>query len=84
MHFWKLTTALFATLFAVTIAIHHTPPARADRQPQMHDALRSLNDAAKHLERASSDKGGHRVNALRLTKQAITEVQAGINFDNRR
>ena len=84
MNLWKLSTAVFASLFAVTLAVHHIPEARADRQPQMQDALRALNTAVGHLEKATADKGGHRVNALRLTKQAITEVQSGIAFDNKR
>jgi hypothetical protein len=84
MHLWKISTATFATLFAVTLAVHHIPSASAERQPQMQDALRALNNAANHLEKATADKGGHRVNALRLTKQAIAEVQAGIDFDNKR
>lgn len=79
---WKLAASTFALLFAASVVT--VPRASAERQPQMQDALRALNTAATHLQKATADKGGHRVNALRLTKQAIAEVQAGIAYDNKR
>lgn len=83
MNVWKLTTAAFATLFAASLAVQAVPTAEADRQPQMRDALRALKTAAGHLQKATADKGGHRVNAIRLTNEAIAEVEKGIAFDNR-
>jgi hypothetical protein len=47
-------------------------------QPNMQSALDSLQAARSSLERAAHNKGGHRVRALELTNQAITEVQMGI------
>ena len=38
--------------------------------------------AQGELEKAEEDKGGHRVNALNLTNQAISEVRAGIAYAN--
>ena len=58
--------------------------ALAEMQPQMQAARRNLFEARQHLQRASSDKGGHRVRAMRLIDQALSEVEAGIRFDNRR
>ncbi|PLX36009.1 MAG: hypothetical protein C0606_17120 [Hyphomicrobiales bacterium] len=55
----------------------------AERQPQMRKALEKLKDAEAHLQLATADKGGHRVRAMRLVRDAIREVQAGIRFDNR-
>ena len=83
MNVWKLSTAAFATLFAATLAFHAVPSAEADRQPQMRDALRSLKTAAGQLQKATADKGGHRVSAIRLTNEAIAEVEKGIAFDNK-
>jgi hypothetical protein len=57
--------------------------AFADKQPRMQDALASLKSAFGSLEKATADKGGHRVKAMELTKQAIEEVKAGIEFDNK-
>ena len=77
---WKLTSLMLAVALAGNLA----SSAVADRQPNMRDALRSLVSAKSALERASHDKGGHRVKALELVSGAIAEVQAGIRIDNRR
>ena len=52
--------------------------ARPD-QPHMQAALAALESAKNNLERATSDKGGHRQNALDLVKSAISEVKKGID-----
>ena len=44
----------------------------------MVSALNYLNEANSELNQASHDKGGHRVNAIGLVNQAISEVNAGI------
>ena len=53
--------------------------ARAD-QPHMEAALDALKTARRELDAASADKGGHRGNALRLVKEAMIEVERGIDF----
>ena len=57
--------------------------AFAERQPRMRDALGHLQSALNSLQKASADKGGHRVKAIQSTKEAIEEVKKGIAFDNR-
>ncbi|PTL84878.1 hypothetical protein [Vitiosangium sp. GDMCC 1.1324] len=57
--------------------------AYAERQPHMRDALSHLEQALGELKNATADKGGHRVKAISLTEQAISEVREGIQFDNR-
>ena len=47
-------------------------------QPHMQNALADLQAARGELQVALADKGGHRVNAINLVNNAITEVQAGI------
>ena len=47
-------------------------------QPNMEEALDRLRDAKKNLEKATSDKGGHRVKAIDYVNRAIDEVKAGI------
>lgn len=75
---WKLSTfALLAGLVTTTVA-----PAIADRQPKMVSALGSLKKARAELKAATSDKGGHRVRAISLVEQAMSEVEQGIKFDN--
>ena len=49
-------------------------------QPHMNAALTELQAARQELESAVADKGGHRVNAVRLVDDAIAETQAGIDY----
>ena len=49
-------------------------------QPHMQSALEHLRLAKTELEKADADKGGHRAKALQLTKDAIAEVERGINY----
>jgi hypothetical protein len=51
-------------------------------QPHMRAALQHLREAESELQAATHDKGGHRVRAMDLTKQAESEIQAGIQYDN--
>ena len=50
----------------------------APDQPHMQAALTALESAKNNLERATSDKGGHRVRALDFVKDAIDQVKKGI------
>jgi hypothetical protein len=63
-----------------TVAI--TGSAQAD-QPHMEAAVSSLESALHELERAESDKGGHREKAMRLVRDAISETRAGMRFERR-
>jgi hypothetical protein len=80
---WKLTSFALAALLSVSIGSGAFNSASADQQPKMLSALDSLKSAQSSLEAATSDKGGHRVKAISLTKQAITEVEKGMKFDNK-
>jgi len=50
------------------------------QQPHMRAAWESLQGAKKHLQEAADDKGGHRLKAIGLVRDAIAEVQAGIEY----
>jgi len=50
-------------------------------QPHMQAALDHLKAAKAELDAADADKGGHRVAALRLVNDAITQVEKGMRFD---
>lgn len=80
---WKLTTFFLVALIAVIFGTKAFNGASADPQPRMRDALGYLESARDALQNADSDKGGHRVKAISLTKQAIKQVEAGMRFDNR-
>lgn len=83
MHFWKLSTFLLAGALALLFAFGamHSASARA---PQVHmkSALKYLQSANAELQKATADKGGHRVKAMELTTQAIGQVQKGMAYDS--
>jgi len=47
-------------------------------QPHMQNALRAEQNAVNQLQMARPDKAGHRVNAINLLNQAISQTRAGI------
>jgi hypothetical protein len=63
----------------VGILIGCAPAVHAD-QPHMQAALDALQNAEHELSVAEDDKGGHRANALRLTRDAIVETRHGIEY----
>ena len=46
-------------------------------QPHMRKALKALQTAESELQISKHNKGGHRVKALKLVRQAIKEVKEG-------
>jgi hypothetical protein len=52
----------------------------ASGQPHMQSALDHLLAAKQELRAATTDKGGHRVRAIELVDEAITQVERGIEF----
>lgn len=56
--------------------------AHPEPQPHMRLAMDALRSAEHHLGEATGDKGGHRLRAIQLVRQAEAEVQAGIAWDN--
>ena len=52
-------------------------------QPNMENARSHLQNALANLNAASADKGGFREQAIDLVRQAINEVNAGIEYDRR-
>ena len=67
-------------LVLVAIGAFAVPAARAEHP--MVDARNQAQQAHDTLKNnATVDKGGHRVAAMKLLKQAIDEINAGIEFD---
>lgn len=83
MNIWKVSTLALAFVLTGVVANSSVQPAAADgnNQQKMEAALENLNDAQTKLENATSDKGGHRVKALKAVKEAIKETKAGIAYD---
>ncbi len=80
---WKVTTLVLAMLLAFVMGHSQIRSASADGQPNMQSALSSQRTALTSLQNATADKGGHRVKAMSLTKEAISEVEKGVKFDNK-
>lgn len=76
-------TVLVAVTLGLLGAGFLSGEAYADRQSKMHEALDHLKSAQSLLENASRDKGGHRARALKFVRNAMEEVRAGIDYDNR-
>jgi uncharacterized protein YgbK (DUF1537 family) len=84
----SLTTGLL--LGASTTALTQTPPTQAPtqrpagvaRHPHIVAAGRALQHAARQLEEAAHDYGGHRVRALELVKQAEGELREAVAYAN--
>jgi hypothetical protein len=53
----------------------------AERHPQIREALGALRRAKEHLEHAAHDFGGHRVDAVRATDEAIRQLEICLKYD---
>ena len=73
--------ALIATSLGSALLAGIQPTSVQADQPHMQAALDTLRTAKRQLEEAASDKGGHRVKALELVKDAIVQVEKGIEYD---
>jgi hypothetical protein len=74
-------TLVIAVTAAVAGALGGFAGSVGADQPRMQSALSHLESAERDLEAATNDKGGHRVEALRLVRAAQTQVRKGIKFD---
>lgn len=83
MNPWKLTSLVLALVLALVVGLRVVDSAWAAPQGHMRSALNHLRMAKDQLQKATPDKGGHRVKAIELTNGAIDQVQSGIRFDNR-
>ena len=54
---------------------------RAERHPELQQALRALTRAQNALKEGSHDFSGHRAKALDLTQQAINEIHQAMQSD---
>jgi hypothetical protein len=60
-----------------------TPAAAtpAEPHPQIREALGALRRAKEHMEHAAHDFGGHRVEALKATDEAIRQLEICLKYD---
>ena len=57
------------------------PAALPEPHPEIREAIASLRRAKEHLEHAAHDFGGHRVEAIRATDEAIRQLELCLKFD---
>jgi len=70
-----------AVMFVLLFALSPASPAQGERHPQIQAAIQALENAKHHLQEASHDFGGHRVDALRATDEAIHQLQICLQYD---
>ena len=81
---WKVSTVVLAGALVAMVSGNMVGEAVAEeKQPHMKAALKLLQDADAQLEKATSDKGGHRVKAREHVTNAIDQVKKGIEFDEK-
>lgn len=81
MNLWKLSTVGLVVALAYLIGQGGIGSARAEPQSQMTVALNHLELAKAALERATLDKGGHRLRAIELTDEAIVQIRKVVDED---
>ena len=57
------------------------PAAAPEPHPEIREALQALRGAKQHMEHAAHDFGGHRVEALKATDEAIRQLEVCLKFD---
>src|SRR5947209_13373775 len=80
-NYMRKTSKLFALtliLGLLSIPISAGASYEDEDQPHMQAALDALKQAEQHLNEAKHDKGGHRVAALKATREAIKHVEMGM------
>jgi hypothetical protein len=53
----------------------------AEPHPEIREALGALRRAKDHMEHAAHDFGGHRVEAIEATNQAIKQLEICLKYD---
>jgi len=78
----KLTRLLGAAVVLLALAFPVTTPANPpERHPEIRQALASLRRAKEYMEHAAHDFGGHRVEAIRATNEAIQQLEIALKYD---
>ena len=75
------TTNTSATPAASALPATTSAATPAEPHPQIREALGALRRAKEHMEHAAHDFGGHRVEALKATDEAIRQLELCLKFD---
>jgi hypothetical protein len=52
-----------------------------EAHPQINAAIRALENAKDHLQKAAHDFGGHRVEAIAAIDRALEQLRQALQFD---
>lgn len=91
IHLWKVSTLVCSGLLVGVVAYNRVPSASAapedtiamdscEDQGHMEAALEHLRVARHELHEAAANKGGHRVEAMKMTQGAINQIKKGCHF----
>ena len=72
---------VFAFMLALTFPAAAPASAAPERHPEIREALAALHRAKDHLEHAAHDFGGHRVDAIHATDEAIHQLEICMQYD---
>jgi len=74
-------TPAAATVPAATSQPNAAPAAAPEPHPEIRESIAALRRAKDHMEHAAHDFGGHRVDAIRATDEAIRQLEICLKFD---
>jgi len=82
--------AVFTLMFSLTLPAAApaapAPPKPAaspapEPHPEIREAIAALQRAKEHMEHAAHDFGGHRVDALHATDEALRQLRICLQYD---
>jgi hypothetical protein len=70
-----------AAVPAATLQPNAEPATPPEPHPEIRESIAALRRAKDHMEHAAHDFGGHRVEAIRATDEAIRQLELCLKFD---
>lgn len=86
----SVVMAVLVLVLTFPVAAPAAPPApkaaaaatpAAEPHPEIREAIAALRRARDHMQHAAHDFGGHRVEALRATDEAIHQLEICLKYD---
>jgi hypothetical protein len=74
-------TPAAAAVPAATPLPNAAPAAAPEPHPEIRESIGALRRAKDHMQHAAHDFGGHRVEAIRATDEAIHQLEICLKFD---
>jgi hypothetical protein len=75
--FYRVLVLTCSALFVIASA---SAVFAQDKHPEITAAMKSLDEAAKHLDKAGSGYGGNKAKAVNLIKEARKELREAVAF----